>query len=244
MKMSKDEKAETRAFFTDLSLMFQPPKPRALTMGQVIEKFCSLSNHKELIARFEEKHWERDEFCDKFKCGRWVYDFLLEMSQRNKARMIIEKKLSGLHDVPASNRIPSRKVKPGERALRREDFNEPTMMVVINCWDPTKLNGQSLYDATRGYWHVGASGKAYRCRYVVASYFGRVMEVYEVNQNKSWMNWEQSPKKTNPDDKPASKMRRAFEGNIAPDEVRARYIGRSTSGLILPRMEKVYLGFN
>lgn len=244
MKMNKEGMLETRTFFKDLNLMFQPPKPRLMTIGEVIEKFCSLPNHKDLIAKFETKRWKCDEFCNRFECEKWVYNFLFEMSQRNKARMIIENNLAKLYAVAAPSRSASHAANKRERPLRSEDFTEPTMMVVINHWDSTDPHGQSLYDATRGYWYVGASGKAYRCRYIVASYFGRVVEVYEVNQTKSWMNWEQSPKKTNPEDKPASRMRRAFEGKVAPNDVRAKYIGRSTSGLILPRADKVYLGFN
>lgn len=240
MKMNKEGMLETRTFFKDLNLMFQPPKPRLMTIGEVIEKFCSLPNHKDLISKFETKRWECDEFCKRFGCGKWVYNFLFEMSQRNKARMIIEKNLSKLSDVAAT----CLEAKTSARPLCREDFTEPTMMVVINRWDSTNPRGQSLYDAARGYWYVGASGKAYKCRYVVASYFGRVVEVYEIDQNKSWMNWTRSPKKTNPEDQPEDKMRRAFEGKVAPNNVRAKYIGRSTSGLILPRMDKVYLGFN
>ena len=240
--MTKDEKAEATAMFNDMRAIFQPPT-REISLGEVVEKFCSLENHRELIDAFSDKYWGRNEFCSRFKCRKWVYDFLDDMARRNRARSILEKELSKLNHSAKSKKSSAPKTAEVERPLRKEDFDVPTMMVVVNRWNPTNPNGQSLYDAARGYWYVGASGKAYKCRYVVASYYGRVMEVYEIDHSKSWMNWKQSPKKTNPDDRPISHMRRAFEGTVAPNEVRFRYLGKSTSGLILPRAEKVYLGF-
>ena len=78
------------------------------------------------------------------------------------------------------------------------DFDEPTMIVVVNrYWDP---NGHrpSLEDCARGYWYVGASGcgKAYKCKWLLASYNGEVVGVYEIDQSKSWMASSQYIKKT------------------------------------------------
>ena len=78
------------------------------------------------------------------------------------------------------------------------DFDEPTMIVVVNrYWDP---NGHrpSLEDCARGYWYVGASGcgKAYKCKWLLASYNGEVVGVYEIDQSKSWMDSSQYVKKT------------------------------------------------
>lgn len=246
-KMTKEERMEARAFANEMQKLFVPQ--RKISLGMVVQKFCELSNSVELRNEFEKKSYQRDEFCSKFQCPKWVYDFLSDMVKLGCAKRRLEKNLAEVSKKKSLavdvKKIFSRKVKGlcvAARPLRREDFSEPTMIVVINNWNPCNNDAQSLYDATRGYWSVGKSGKAYKCKWVVASYRGRVMEVYEIDRSKLWMTWQESPKKSMPNDQPANPKRRAFEGRIAPDEIRAKFIGRSTSGLILPRTEKVYVG--
>lgn len=237
--MTKDEKAETKKMLKEMRMYFSPPR-RTVSFGEITEKFLELPNASQLVTEFEKKDWTREEFCSAQDCKKWIYDFLSDMTRMGRAKKRLDRSLAEIRKPQVTKAAPE---STAERPLRREDFSEPTMLVVINKWNPNDSQAQSLYDATRGYWYVGASGKAYECQYVVASYFGRVMEVYEIDKAKSWQTWQQSPKKTNPDDKPESPMRRAFEGSVAPHEIRSKYIGRSTSGLVKPRAEKVYLGF-
>lgn len=239
-KLTKQEKAEAAKMFAEMREWLLP-HPKAVSLGEVTEKFCELANANDLIAEFEKRKWGREEFCYRHGCRKWVYDFLCDMTQIGQAKKHLEKSLASL-GARQKGKTAFACVN-SEKPLRTNDFNEPTMLVVINKWNPDDPQGQSLYDAARGYWYVGSSGKAYKCRYVVASYYGRVMEVYEINKAKSWQTWQQSPKKTKPNDRPQSSMRRAFEGHVVSDEIRAKYIGRSTSGLIRPRADKVYLGF-
>lgn len=129
--------------------------------------------------------------------------------------------------------------------LTAADFDEPTMIVVVNrYWDP-KGHRPSLEDCARGYWYVGTSGrgKAYKCKRLLASYNGEVVGVYEIDQSKSWMDSSQYVKKTWPDDRPKSPKRRACELLPVPTAVRAKYLHCSTAGLIRPRSEKSYYGF-
>lgn len=240
VKVTKQEKEAAEKMLTEMREWLSP-HPKSVSLGEVTRKFCELTNAKNLIAKFEMKKWGREEFCCMNGCRKWVYDFLFDMTRIGQAKKQLEKSLAGFATKEKAKTVFSRT--NSEEPLRKKDFNEPTMLVVINKWDPNDSKGQSLYDASRGYWYVGTSGKAYKCRYVVASYFGRVMEVYEIDTSKSWQTWRQSPKKTKPDDKPQSSMRRAFEGCVASQDIRAKYIGKSTAGLIRPREVKVYLGF-
>ena len=216
------------------------------TYGDVAQRFDALPNKKELISCFETGKYKQESFCRRFNCPKWVYDFLsdaskmksigkgVEIIEKNRAEAI-KKNIATMSSVSGKNM---------DRPLTRSDFHDPTIIVVINkYWNPSDPKSPSLYDCARGYWRVGRSGKgkAYKCKYAVASFYGRVAEVYEINQAKSWMTWRESPKATWPDDKP-NDMRRAFEGRVANAQIRALYIGRSTAGLIPPRTEKVYVG--
>lgn len=129
--------------------------------------------------------------------------------------------------------------------LTAADFDEPTMIVVVNrYWNP-QAHHPSLEDCARGYWYVGTSGigKAYKCKWLLASYNGEVVGVYEIDRNKSWMDSSHYIKKTWPEDRPKNSNRRACEFLSAPAAIRAKYLHCSTAGLIRPRSEKAYYGF-
>ena len=238
------KRKEVKTFEADLWRMLHPMVK--FTYGDVAQRFDALPNKKELISCFETGKYGRELFCQQFNCKKWVYDFLSDAAKLRcigKGVEVIEKKRAEAIKKSAAT-ISSVSVDNTDRPLTRSDFHEPTIIVVINkYWNPSDPKSPSLYDCARGYWRVGSSGKgkAYMCKYAVASFYGRVAEVYEIDQSKSWMTWHESPKETWPDDKPDD-MRRAFEGNIANTQIRAMYIGRSTAGLIPPRTEKVYVG--
>ena len=242
MKMAKRE--EIKAFESDFWRMLHPTVK--FTYGDVAQRFDSLPNKAELVAGFETGKYGRESFCNHFNCKKWVYDFLSDAAKmkciEEGVKVIEKKRVEAIKKCGTTMSLASGD--NVDRPLTRLDFHEPTIIVVVNkYWKPSDPRSPSLYDCARGYWRVGATGKgkAYRCKYAVASFYGRVAEVYEINRSKSWMTWRESPKVTWPEDKP-NKMRRAFEGHIANAQIRARYIGRSTAGLIPPRTEKVYVG--
>ena len=125
--------------------------------------------------------------------------------------------------------------------LKESDFDEKSLIVVVNkYWDPSR-GIPSLEDCARGYWRVGRNGMAYQCRWLLASYHGEVVGVWEIAGG--WLPWPQRKKSTWPDDRPKTDLRRACDLVEAPTDIKARYLHESTSGLIRPRAWGRYVGF-
>ena len=102
-------------------------------------------------------------------------------------------------------------------------ITEPAMLIRINRLYRHTMNPQDLYEATRGYWKVGAERE--KVRLAMAVYQGIIREVYEVVK---WF-----PAATTfshrDEDKAGLAGRWEFVGRVADGEVRGRYLYRSVS---------------
>ena len=91
-------------------------------------------------------------------------------------------------------------------------FEEPAILIRINKLYRYDMSPNELYEATRKYWVID-SRHARMMSIVCAVYAGIIREVYIVH---AWM----PPSPQNP-------RRRAFGGEIAPDDIRKKYIDKS-----------------
>lgn len=105
------------------------------------------------------------------------------------------------------------------------NINERAILIRINQLYRYGMDADSLYDATRGIWVLGPRRKL--AEYAFSIFKGRVMEVYKINQ---WFQagTEQTIYKTRPDINGIYPSRRwGFEGDIAEDAIREKYLNKS-----------------
>lgn len=106
-------------------------------------------------------------------------------------------------------------------------------VVVINIHEqfPHVKNALDLYNCTRGMWRMNPK-HAGRAKYFFAAFEGEIKEVYEVHDciratNETQEYWRKrmlSQGRHIPTEKDAG--RAEFLGQVAPDDVRAKYVGK------------------
>jgi len=91
--------------------------------------------------------------------------------------------------------------------------DEITEKMIIIKVKQSSIDSQygDIYEATRKHWKISISGKAVRCEYAISSVNGLIKEIYNVE------NWVESD---------LIEGRYMFNGTIAPQEIRDRYIGK------------------
>ena len=88
-------------------------------------------------------------------------------------------------------------------------IDEPCIIININHLFTRGMSAQKLYDSTRASWIVGA--KRDKAKYAIASYRGLVREVYKIEKwQPNGDRWE-------------------FDGNVAEDKIRDKYLNQSLS---------------
>jgi hypothetical protein len=92
-------------------------------------------------------------------------------------------------------------------------IDEPSIIININKQYKRFMSSEQLYESTRFCWKLG--NKRLQAKYVIASFRGLVREVYEV---KSWTHIPEN--------------RWAFDGIIAPPEIRSKYLNQSLDNYI------------
>lgn len=98
------------------------------------------------------------------------------------------------------------------------DFPETGDFLIIKTSDDrVVVCGNSLYDATRHAWHVKYDN-VIRYKYVLAVIKGYVKEVYRVDEWYQAEQWDSDFKNVS--------NRYEFVGNVAPDDVRQKWIGK------------------
>lgn len=117
--------------------------------------------------------------------------------------------------------------KDGIEYLNAEDITENVIAIKINQEYSENISEQRLYDVTRSSWKVNIEN-AQKVDYAFSIFDGIVLEVYKVAE---WLkacetfNEHTSPKLEDPN------TRYEFVGNIAEDEVRNKYKGKSVKNL-------------
>ena len=111
--------------------------------------------------------------------------------------------------------------------LDRNDLQENIAIIKINKTYREGMSALELYDATRGCWKrkIESVNKA---EYVFSVVFGIVKEVYKVDR---WFPAEQLNRETINEDPVYNAGRIAFDGKIADEPIRTKYIGCSVTKL-------------
>jgi hypothetical protein len=119
-----------------------------------------------------------------------------------------------------------------------EDFakvKEPVVAITINRQYPRAAGDpKELYQVTRSMWRLNIE-RANRARYAFAVYQGVIKEVYEVEQ---WMPatestrrfWREKENLQGEDFGDTHDGRSEFIGEIAPQEIRKKYVGKKLPG--------------
>lgn len=90
-------------------------------------------------------------------------------------------------------------------------ITEPVLFLKVpKSATPDSMSPQALYDATRKSWKISHK-RATKAKYVFAIYNNKVLEVYEPQQ------WYVEI---------SNDLRLAFEGTLAPIDIRGKYIGQ------------------
>lgn len=108
-------------------------------------------------------------------------------------------------------------------AAEAVEIEHPVLLIRINQQYRHGMPAQELYEVTRGVWKLGPRRE--RAEYAFAVFEGIVREVYEIG------NWHLAgtlPYKTRNEDLRVE-GRWEFEGRVAPDVVRKKYLNRSVA---------------
>jgi hypothetical protein len=100
-------------------------------------------------------------------------------------------------------------------------IDDPVVAISINGTYREGMSRQALYNSTRGTWKVNRE-RADRARYAFALYWGVIKEVYEVGR---WLAWD-DPEATLKYQDDNQEGRSEFQGHVAPDNIRAKYVGK------------------
>ncbi len=111
--------------------------------------------------------------------------------------------------------------------LKREDLKENIAIIKINKSYHEGMSALELYDVTRGCWKRKLESVK-PAEYVLSVSFGEVKEVYKVD---SWVPSSELNRETIPFDAELEKGRIGFNGKVAEEQIRQKYINKSVSEL-------------
>ena len=114
--------------------------------------------------------------------------------------------------------------------LKEEDITHNVIIIKVNQLYQNTMSPHELYEITRRYWRVNLE-KAKKADYVFSVYDGLVVEVYKVAQWFEAFTTMGTVESDDETEKEKIENRYEFVGNIAPEEVRAKYKYKSVSGL-------------
>lgn len=115
-----------------------------------------------------------------------------------------------------------------ENAAEPVDVTDPSLLIRINRQFKYGMSEQALYESTRGIWVIGK--RRNRAKFAMAVYAGIIREVYEI---ESWYRAGSTAYSTRNQAELAEQRdkRWEFEGRLAPEPIRSKYLGRSVSNL-------------
>lgn len=100
-------------------------------------------------------------------------------------------------------------------------ITEPSILFKIGSYYHPDLSSSQLYDVSRGYWKSGKKKEKAQLAFTIVN--NQIVEIYEIDQ------WFQAGTtlSTHPDE--PDPKRWEFVGNIAPPEIRDKYINKSVA---------------
>lgn len=116
------------------------------------------------------------------------------------------------HHASERGRMTLGEIKIKYEAEKIKGFDEPIMLININKRYHPRMTSQEYYLATRDHWHINRL-KASSYPYVASVFAGIIREVFKVYR---WL--------------PSEGMDRShFEGELASDEIRNKYLNKSVN---------------
>ena len=105
--------------------------------------------------------------------------------------------------------------------IERDSITDPVIILrITQLWEPG-ITHLRLYEATRGVWRTGV--RRMKARYALSVADGRVREVYSI---RHWYPGGTLKYKTRPLVDVNRTDRWEFSGEIAPDDIRNKYLGK------------------
>ncbi|EOA9034778.1 hypothetical protein ACIMS2_002162 [Vibrio harveyi] len=104
------------------------------------------------------------------------------------------------------------------------EITENAVLIRINRMFEESMTSEALYEATRGIWKIGSRREKLEIAFSV--YKGEIKEVYTVH---NWLPAGSTPYQTRALDESKKDGRWEFVGQVASDEVRDKYLGKSVS---------------
>lgn len=112
-----------------------------------------------------------------------------------------------------------------EQPLQESEFDEPAVLLNLRKTYREGMSAHDLYEATRGEWKMSLKS-VQNIRLVLAVFEKRVVEVYRA---AAWFPAGKTMMRRR--DWPGKPGRLEFVGNVAPNEIRQKYLGRFTADL-------------
>lgn len=105
------------------------------------------------------------------------------------------------------------------------DITDPVLLIRINKEYRPSMTDSELMEATRGIWKVGE--RRYGAKFALCLFNGVVREVYEIT---GWQEAGSRPYLTRSFEPNQTEGRWEFEGHVALEPIRSRYLHRSVRG--------------
>lgn len=106
----------------------------------------------------------------------------------------------------------------------RVEIEDPALLIRINQLYTPDMSKVELYDVARGVWVLGERRE--KAKYACAVAGGTIVEVFTIDE---WHPAGSTPYSRRVIDLPRYQGRWEFTGNVAPDGIRSKYIGRSVA---------------
>lgn len=113
------------------------------------------------------------------------------------------------------------------RKLTRADITDNIVIIKVNKSYREGMSAMELYDITRGCWMRSLSSVK-DCEYALAVVNGIVKEVYRI---EAWLPAEEVTRETIPYNEKTDARRIAFQGAVAMENVRKKYLNNSVAEL-------------
>lgn len=104
------------------------------------------------------------------------------------------------------------------------EIEEPALLIRVNQLYSPDMSQLELYDTARGVWVLGERREQAEYAFAVAG--GTIVEVYTINE---WHPAGTTPYSIRLIDLPRYQGRWEFTGDLAPERIRSKYIGRSVA---------------
>jgi hypothetical protein len=161
---------------------------------------------------------------------------ILKYGLTEKEALLVEQTAIDLLDIgELTNAVRGHGSRHGSRGTVRDieaeleakpvDVREPAILIKLSRAYRPGMSSQELYDATRSAWKLGSRRE--KAKYALSVFHGIAREVYAIAE---WVPGGSTMRSTDTDGRHARiRGRQEFVGQVAPEAIRRRYVGRSVA---------------